>query len=39
MINQMRQHLPDLVILPAHDPGAADRLAKATGQAPLTLAG
>ena len=28
---------PGLAILPAHDPGAADRLAQATGQAP-TLA-
>jgi N-acyl homoserine lactone hydrolase len=37
MINQMRQRDPDLVILPAHDPGAAGRLAQATGQAP-TLA-
>jgi glyoxylase-like metal-dependent hydrolase (beta-lactamase superfamily II) len=39
MVNTMRQHMPDLVILPAHDPGAADRLALATGQAPVTLAG
>jgi hypothetical protein len=30
-------HHPGLAILPAHDPGAADRLAQATGQAP-TLA-
>ena len=37
MINQMRQRYPDLAILPAHDPGAAARLAQATGQAP-TLA-
>jgi N-acyl homoserine lactone hydrolase len=37
MISQMRQRYPDLVILPAHDPGAAGRLAQATGQAP-TLA-
>jgi N-acyl homoserine lactone hydrolase len=37
MVNQMRQRYPDLAILPAHDPGAADRLAQATGQAP-TLA-
>jgi N-acyl homoserine lactone hydrolase len=34
MINTMRQRYPGLVILPAHDPGAADRLAQATGQAP-----
>jgi N-acyl homoserine lactone hydrolase len=27
MINMMRQRYPDLVILPAHDPGAAGRLA------------
>ena len=39
MVNKMRQHMPDLVILPAHDPGAADRLALATGRAPVTLAG
>jgi len=38
MINKMRQQYPGLVILPAHDPGAAGRLAQATGQAP-TLAG
>jgi N-acyl homoserine lactone hydrolase len=37
MVNQMRQHYPGLAVLPAHDPGAADRLAQATGQAP-TLA-
>jgi glyoxylase-like metal-dependent hydrolase (beta-lactamase superfamily II) len=34
MINTMRQRYPGLVILPAHDPGAASRLAQATGQAP-----
>jgi N-acyl homoserine lactone hydrolase len=37
MINKMRHQYPGLVILPAHDPGAASRLAQATGQAP-TLA-
>jgi len=37
MVNQMRQRNPGPAILPAHDPGAADRLAQATGQAP-TLA-
>jgi hypothetical protein len=37
MINTMRRRYPGLVILPAHDPGAAGRLAQATGQAP-TLA-
>jgi N-acyl homoserine lactone hydrolase len=37
MVNAMRQHHPGLVILPAHDPGAASRLAQATGRAP-TLA-
>ena len=37
MINTMRQRDPGLVILPAHDPEAASRLAQATGQAP-TLA-
>jgi N-acyl homoserine lactone hydrolase len=39
MVNQMRRQYPDLVILPAHDPGAADRLAQATGQSPATVAG
>jgi len=34
MINTLRQQHPGLVILPAHDPGAASRLAQATGQAP-----
>jgi N-acyl homoserine lactone hydrolase len=34
MINALRQQHPGLVILPAHDPGAAGRLAQATGQAP-----
>jgi N-acyl homoserine lactone hydrolase len=32
MVTTMRQRIPDLVILPAHDPGAADHLAQATGQ-------
>lgn len=30
MVNALRDRLPDLVILPAHDPGAASRLAAAT---------
>ena len=34
LINAMRRRNPGLVILPAHDPGAAGRLAQATGQAP-----
>jgi N-acyl homoserine lactone hydrolase len=34
MVNRMRQRYPGLAILPAHDPGAADRLAQATGQTP-----
>jgi N-acyl homoserine lactone hydrolase len=34
MVNQMRQRYPGPAILPAHDPGAADRLAQATGQTP-----
>ena len=39
MINTMRLGNPDLVILPAHDPAAASRLARATGQVPtLTTA-
>jgi N-acyl homoserine lactone hydrolase len=32
LVNAMRQQMPDLVILPAHDPGAAARLALATSQ-------
>ena len=39
MVNRLRQQIPDVVILPAHDPGAADRLTLATGQAPVTVAG
>ncbi|MGO8861834.1 MAG: N-acyl homoserine lactonase family protein [Acidimicrobiales bacterium] len=38
LVNKLRQQMPGLVILPAHDPGAADRLALATGQPPVTLA-
>ena len=34
MVNQLRQRYPGLAILPAHDPGAADRLAQATEQTP-----
>jgi N-acyl homoserine lactone hydrolase len=37
LINQMRRRHRDLVILPAHDPGAADRLAQATCPAPVTV--
>lgn len=29
MVNELRRRLPDLVVLPAHDPGAAQRLAAA----------
>jgi hypothetical protein len=29
MVNHLRRRHPDLVILPAHDPGAAARLAQA----------
>jgi len=39
MVNEMRQHHPGLVILPAHDPGAASRLAQAAGQAPTLATG
>jgi glyoxylase-like metal-dependent hydrolase (beta-lactamase superfamily II) len=39
MVNKLRTRMPDLVILPAHDPGAADRLAHATGESPVTRAG
>jgi N-acyl homoserine lactone hydrolase len=38
MINAMRRRNPGLVILPAHDPVAASRLAQATGQAPTLVA-
>jgi len=35
VISHLHQdHIGGLAILPAHDPGAADRLAQATGQAP-----
>jgi N-acyl homoserine lactone hydrolase len=34
MVSTMRRQYPGLVILPAHDPGAANRLALATGRAP-----
>ncbi len=34
LASRLRQQYPGLVILPAHDPGAASRLAQATGQAP-----
>jgi hypothetical protein len=37
MINAMRRRNPGLVILPAHDPAAARRLAQATGQAPTLV--
>jgi glyoxylase-like metal-dependent hydrolase (beta-lactamase superfamily II) len=36
LIKGLRSRYPDLVILPAHDPGAAARLAEATGQPPAT---
>jgi N-acyl homoserine lactone hydrolase len=38
MVRALRKKMPDLVILPAHDPGAANRLARATGQAPANRA-
>jgi N-acyl homoserine lactone hydrolase len=38
MVNKLRTQMPDLVILPAHDPGAANRLARATGESPVRLA-
>ena len=37
-VNKMRQQMPDLVIV-AHDPGAAGRLAKANDQTSVHLAG
>ncbi len=39
MVKSMRRKLPDLVILPAHDPGAADRLTRAVGLAPKARIG
>jgi len=33
MVNELRVRYPDLVVLPAHDPGAADRLAQAESTA------
>jgi glyoxylase-like metal-dependent hydrolase (beta-lactamase superfamily II) len=33
MVNALRARYPDLVVLPAHDPGAADRLAQAESDA------
>jgi N-acyl homoserine lactone hydrolase len=30
MVRRLKQRMPDLVILPAHDPGAAERLQRAT---------
>ena len=32
LVNKIRERIPDLVILPAHDPAAAERLAQATGE-------
>ncbi len=32
MVNKIRERIPGLVVLPAHDPGAAERLAQATGE-------
>jgi N-acyl homoserine lactone hydrolase len=34
MVNTLRANLPDLVVLPAHDPTAADRLHRAMGSPP-----
>jgi hypothetical protein len=34
LVNRLRRQYPELVILPAHDPGAAARLAQATASAP-----
>jgi glyoxylase-like metal-dependent hydrolase (beta-lactamase superfamily II) len=34
MVNALRAKLPDLVVLPAHDPTAADRLHRALGAPP-----
>ncbi len=38
MVNKLGTRMPDLVILPAHDPGAADRLAQVTGESPVARA-
>jgi glyoxylase-like metal-dependent hydrolase (beta-lactamase superfamily II) len=39
MISKMRESMPGLVILPAHDPGAAERLARAINRSRATTAG
>jgi glyoxylase-like metal-dependent hydrolase (beta-lactamase superfamily II) len=31
MVRRLMEHHPNLVILPAHDPGAAERLRRANG--------
>ena len=38
MVTLLRSQMPDLVILPAHDPGAAARLAHVTGESPVARA-
>ena len=39
MVGELRRRHPEPVVLPAHDPGASGRLARATGQAPAVVAG
>ena len=39
MVVELRRRHPELVVLPAHDPGASGRLARAPGQAPAVVAG
>jgi glyoxylase-like metal-dependent hydrolase (beta-lactamase superfamily II) len=39
LANRFRQLNPGLVVLPAHDPGAAARLARATGEVPSAQVG
>jgi hypothetical protein len=39
MVRKLKERVPDLVILPAHDPGAAERLRRATGAPDRTLNG
>jgi glyoxylase-like metal-dependent hydrolase (beta-lactamase superfamily II) len=38
MVRELRARHPGVVVLPAHDPGAADGLARATGQTPAAIA-
>ena len=39
MVRTLKERFPDLVILPAHDPSAAERLCRANGAPDGTLNG